>query len=157
MDTKSGILIVLSLVIVGGLVYMGYKAWPPVASTAPAQSEATLQVVDTVVGTGVEAVPGDSVSVHYTGTLTDGTKFDSSLDRGAPFEFVVGSGMVIQGWEQGIPGMKVGGKRHLVIPPSMGYGAQQMGSIPANSTLVFDVELMGVKKAAKASSVPASK
>ncbi|MFH1263938.1 MAG: FKBP-type peptidyl-prolyl cis-trans isomerase [Pseudomonadota bacterium] len=104
-----------------------------------------LQIKDLNVGKGAAATAGKRVSVHYTGTLTNGTKFDSSLDRGTPFEFTLGAGEVIQGWDKGVAGMKVGGKRHLVIPPSLGYGANAVGTIPANSTLVFDVELLGVK------------
>ncbi len=104
-----------------------------------------LQSTDEVVGTGDEAVAGKSVSVNYLGTLTDGTKFDSSYDRNQPFEFKLGGGQVIQGWDQGVAGMKVGGKRKLVIPASLGYGAQANGSIPANSTLVFEIELLAVK------------
>ena len=100
---------------------------------------------DLVVGDGKMADPGLTVSVHYTGWLTDGTKFDSSLDRGEPLEFKLGAGMVIKGWDEGVAGMKVGGKRQLRIPPDLGYGAGGMGAaIPPNSTLVFDVELLGV-------------
>jgi FKBP-type peptidyl-prolyl cis-trans isomerase len=104
-----------------------------------------LQSTDEVVGTGDEAVVGKTVSVNYLGTLTDGTKFDSSYDRNQPFEFKLGGGQVIQGWDQGVAGMKVGGKRKLVIPASLGYGASANGSIPANSTLVFEIELLAVK------------
>jgi peptidylprolyl isomerase len=112
----------------------------------PMTKEVTaLQIKDLTVGRGAEATAGKRVSVHYTGTLTNGTKFDSSLDRGTPFEFTLGAGEVIQGWDKGVAGMKVGGKRHLIIPPSLGYGASPVGSIPANSTLVFDVELLGIK------------
>jgi FKBP-type peptidyl-prolyl cis-trans isomerase len=105
----------------------------------------SLGMEDSVVGTGAEAVAGKKVSVHYTGTLTDGTKFDSSVDRGQPFTFTLGQGEVIQGWDQGVAGMKVGGKRKLTIPPSLGYGSTANGPIPANSTLLFDVELLGVE------------
>ncbi len=104
-----------------------------------------LKKEDLVVGTGAEAKNGDVISVHYVGTLLDGTKFDSSRDRGTPFEFALGAGKVIQGWDQGVLGMKVGGKRKLTIPPSLGYGSFAQGKIPANSTLVFEVELLGVK------------
>jgi peptidylprolyl isomerase len=104
-----------------------------------------LQWRDDQAGTGTEATRGKTVSVHYTGTLTDGTKFDSSRDRGQPFEFPLGAGRVIQGWDEGVAGMKVGGRRTLVIPPDLGYGARPVGPIPANSTLVFDVELLGVR------------
>lgn len=105
----------------------------------------SLVIQDEVIGTGAEATNGSLVSVHYTGTLTNGQKFDSSRDRGVPFEFVLGNGSVIPGWEQGIMGMKVGGKRVLIIPPQLAYGAQAIGNIiPANSTLVFEVELVAV-------------
>ena len=103
-----------------------------------------LQMEDVVVGEGPEAKAGDTVSVHYTGKLTDGTQFDSSVGR-APFDFQLGAGMVIKGWDQGVAGMKVGGKRKLTIPPELGYGARGFpGAIPPNSTLVFDVELLKV-------------
>lgn len=105
-----------------------------------------LKIEDLVVGTGEEAVVGKNISVHYTGTLTDGTKFDSSKDRNMPFEFTLGVGQVIQGWDQGFKGMKVGGKRKLTIPASMGYGSQGAGGvIPPNATLIFEVELLDVK------------
>lgn len=103
-----------------------------------------MTITDTVVGTGEEAVPGKIITVHYVGTLKDGTKFDSSIDRGAPFRFILGAGQVIQGWEQGFAGMKVGGKRKLVIPAELAYGDRAIGSIPAGSTLFFDVELLVV-------------
>ena len=112
-----------------------------------------LQMVDTKVGTGAEAVAGRVVSVHYTGWLFDaskgdkrGDKFDSSKDRNEPFEFPLGGGQVISGWDKGFAGMKVGGTRVLTIPPDMGYGARGAGGvIPPNATLVFEVELLGVK------------
>ncbi len=105
-----------------------------------------LIIEDTLVGSGAEAVSGTQVTVHYTGTLTDGSKFDSSLDRNQPFTFVLGGGQVIRGWDEGFAGMKIGGKRRLTIPPEMGYGARGFPPvIPANSTLIFEVELLGVK------------
>jgi FKBP-type peptidyl-prolyl cis-trans isomerase len=104
-----------------------------------------LQIQDEVVGTGMEAVAGKSVTVNYVGTLTDGTTFDSSYSRNQPFTFNLGAGEVIQGWDQGVVGMKVGGKRKLTIPASLGYGAQAVGSIPPNSTLIFEVELLKVE------------
>jgi FKBP-type peptidyl-prolyl cis-trans isomerase len=104
-----------------------------------------LQIEDIEVGSGQEAQVGSTVSVHYTGTLTDGTKFDSSLDRGEPFSFTIGSGQVISGWELGVKGMKVGGKRKLTIPPELGYKDREVGSIPANSTLLFEIELLSVE------------
>jgi FKBP-type peptidyl-prolyl cis-trans isomerase len=107
-----------------------------------------LVVEDVVVGTGEEAVAGKTVSVHYTGKLTNGTVFDSSIPRGEPFKFVLGAGMVIKGWDQGVAGMKVGGKRKLTIPAPLAYGNQEVGGgkIPAGSTLVFDVELLAVER-----------
>jgi peptidylprolyl isomerase len=104
-----------------------------------------LQMQDEIVGTGQEVKSGDTVTVNYLGTLTNGTKFDSSYDRNQPFTTQIGVGQVIKGWDEGIVGMKVGGKRKLIIPPSLGYGAQTAGSIPPNSTLVFEVELVSVK------------
>ena len=107
---------------------------------------AELQIEALKEGTGEPAKAGDKVSVHYTGTLEDGTKFDSSVDRGAPFPFTLGAGEVIQGWEKGVLGMKVGEKRKLVIPPALGYGSYANGPIPANSTLIFEVELISINK-----------
>lgn len=105
-----------------------------------------LVIEEIKVGTGAEAKAGQTVSVHYTGWLTNGTKFDSSVDRGQTFQFPLGAGRVIKGWDEGVAGMKVGGKRKLTIPPALGYGANGAGAvIPPNATLVFDVELLGVK------------
>ena len=112
-------------------------------ATAPTGG-GTLVIEDLVVGTGATAAVGDTVNVHYVGTLTNGTKFDSSYDRGQTFAFQIGAGRVSAGWDQGVPGMKVGGKRRLTIPPSLAYGNQAVGSIPPNSTLVFDVELVSI-------------
>ncbi|HZH99283.1 MAG TPA: FKBP-type peptidyl-prolyl cis-trans isomerase [Fimbriimonadaceae bacterium] len=106
---------------------------------------AELLVEDLVIGEGEEATPGKNVSVHYTGTLEDGTQFDSSVNRG-PFDFPLGAGRVIKGWDQGVAGMRVGGKRRLTIPPDLGYGARGAGGvIPPNATLFFEVELLGVR------------
>ena len=120
------------------------------ASSASAAKSVTLpggtQYVDEVVGTGPEAKAGQQVTVHYTGKLTNGTKFDSSKDHGQPFKFRLGGGQVIKGWDNGVAGMKVGGKRKLTIPPEEGYGASGAGgAIPPNATLVFDVELLGIQ------------
>jgi peptidylprolyl isomerase len=105
-----------------------------------------IEVVELAPGTGAVATSGKHVYVHYTGTLTDGTKFDSSRDRGQPIDFVLGTGAVIKGWDQGIEGMKVGQRRRLTIPPALAYGERGYpGAIPPNATLVFDVELMDVK------------
>jgi len=105
-----------------------------------------LTYVDQVIGTGDLAVAGKTTTVHYTGWLENGKKFDSSVDRGQPFSFPLGAGQVIKGWDEGVEGMKVGGKRKLTIPASLGYGARGAGGvIPPNATLVFDVELLGVR------------
>ncbi len=106
-----------------------------------------LMIEDLTEGSGQTATAGDNVLVHYTGWLTDGSKFDSSLDRGQPFSFQLGAGRVIAGWDQGVAGMKVGGSRRLTIPPELAYGDRAVGGglIPANSTLVFEVELLGIE------------
>jgi len=105
-----------------------------------------LIIEELTVGNGATAAAGQSVSVHYTGWLTDGTKFDSSVDRNDPFEFNLGRGQVIAGWDQGVAGMQVGGKRKLTIPPALGYGERGAGGvIPPNATLVFEVELLGIR------------
>ena len=106
---------------------------------------AELQIEDIQVGEGDIATVGQQVRVHYTGWLTNGTKFDSSVDRGQPFVFPLGAGRVIRGWDEGVAGMAVGGKRKLTIPPELGYGARGAGGvIPPNATLVFEVELLGL-------------
>lgn len=110
-------------------------------------TNAGLEITDVKVGTGAEAVAGKEITVHYVGTLDDGTKFDSSRDRGTPFTFDLGVGQVIQGWDQGFAGMKVGGVRKLVIPAALAYGDRATGSIPAGSTLHFEVELLAVEDA----------
>jgi peptidylprolyl isomerase len=108
-------------------------------------TDSGLQYRDIVEGTGAMPQPGQRVTVHYTGTLEDGTQFDSSRDRGRPFSFKVGVGQVIKGWDEGVGSMRVGGRRQLVIPPDLGYGARGAGGvIPPNATLIFDVELLRI-------------
>ena len=138
--------------LIGSLAVLLAAALGPAAckkSSAPASTTTPegLVVEDVKVGDGALATPGKMVSVHYTGRLTNGSKFDSSYDRGQPIEFPLGAGKVIKGWDMGIQGMKVGGKRKLTIPPDLAYGSQGTpgGPIPPNATLVFDVELTGVQ------------
>lgn len=155
--TQTGIAIALALVVVAiffifpGLSPFGQPAEVTTqpTTTMPTENTDQLQVTDEVVGTGAEAVAGDSVTVNYIGSLTDGTVFDASANRGTTgFTFSLGAGQVIQGWDKGIVGMKEGGKRKLVIPAALAYGSQAVGNvIPANSTLVFEVELLKVEKA----------
>ncbi len=118
----------------------------------PGGTLTTFERIDTVPGTGAEAVSGSKVTVHYTGWIYDnrtetkhGKTFDSSVSRGEPFTFALGAGQVIRGWDEGVAGMQVGGKRTLMIPPDYGYGDRRVGQIPAGSSLVFDVELLDVK------------
>lgn len=146
---------ILAAVVLAGAIWYGEKNKPePIATGDSAGSGQTnniktpmdgLKIEDVTVGVGAEAVAGKTVVVHYTGTLTDGTKFDSSVDRGTPFSFVLGVGQVIRGWDEGVAGMKVGGERKLTIAPELAYGAQAVGPIPPNSTLLFTVKLLEVK------------
>lgn len=143
---------------VGYVAYLGFTGTPAslplisnnktvATSTLDMINENQMQRVDIVIGTGIEAIAGKKVTVEYTGTLTDGKKFDSSKDHGQPFSFTLGAGQVIKGWDEGVIGMKVGGKRTLVIPPELAYGAGGTpdGSIPANATLTFQIELLKVE------------
>lgn len=114
------------------------------SSAAPVDTTG-LKIEDLVEGTGQEAKKGDLVTIHYKGTLENGTVFDSSYDKGQPFQTPIGQGSVIKGWDEGVPGMKVGGKRRLTIPPQLAYGERGQGSIPPNATLIFELELVEVR------------
>ncbi len=149
LDTKEWIAVVIAIAVVGFFFLFGpallalFKKSNTMQNT-PSQPQ--LLAKDEIVGTGDVAESGMRVTVHYTGRFVDGKVFDSSVTRGEPFQFILGSGQVIQGWDRGIVGMKVGGKRLLSIPPELGYGSQDYGPIPANSTLIFEIELLKVQK-----------
>jgi len=163
--TATGIAVALAVLVAFGLLVFGPGMFGPSISESnqdillpntmsqpenqsapiPAELPNELTATDEVVGTGAEAQAGSTVSVRYTGMLPDGSVFDTTANRGnEPFTFVLGQGSVIQGWDQGLIGMKEGGKRRLIIPPAMGYGSQGVGPIPPNATLIFDVELLSV-------------
>ncbi len=120
---------------------------PPAVSGEPIETGSGLKYIEIEAGTEDSPEPGETVVVHYTGWLEDGTKFDSSVDRGAPFSFPIGTGRVIAGWDEGLATMQVGGKRRLIIPPELAYGETGAGNglIPPNATLIFDVELLAVR------------
>ena len=148
---KSACLIAIVMFVAAALFAQGSSKKPDNSSPTKVTGDGTktadgLQYWDIKVGTGDVAQKGHHVSVHYTGWLTTGKKFDSSVDAGKPFDFRLGNGDVIKGWDEGVAGMKVGGKRQLRIPPALAYGAAGYPPvIPANSTLIFDVQLMGVQ------------
>ncbi len=147
---RSITLAALALVTGLGVVVAAAPSTPAFAQAKPMTTASGLQIIDTTVGTGAQPAPGQTAVVHYTGWLytngMKGKKFDSSVDRNEPFEFPVGRGRVIKGWDEGVGSMKVGGKRTLIIPPSLGYGASGAGGvIPPNAVLMFDVELLAVK------------
>ncbi|MCH7998263.1 MAG: FKBP-type peptidyl-prolyl cis-trans isomerase [Chloroflexi bacterium] len=130
---------------IGATVTIPDEGPPPVADE-PTFTETGLGIIDIETGTGETPEAGQTLAVHYTGWLSDGTKFDSSLDRGTPFELALGEGQVIAGWDEGLATMKVGGKRRLVIPPELAYGEAGSPSIPPNSELTFDIELLEIKE-----------
>jgi peptidylprolyl isomerase len=134
---------VLMLVVIVGMLVVG-MVLSAEGQTLTSPSGVTVEILKP--GTGPTPNPGQKVTVHYTGTLADGTKFDSSRDRGQPFSFVIGAGQVIKGWDEGLAMLKVGTRAKLTIPPQLGYGARGAGNvIPPNATLIFDVELLGVQ------------
>jgi peptidylprolyl isomerase len=139
----------LPLILLAAAAFPGPRPAPGAAppKPKPITTASGLKYEEVKIGTGPAAKKGDTVAVHYTGRLTDGKKFDSSLDRGQPIEFQLGQGMVIKGWDEGIAGMKKGGKRKLVIPAKLGYGDRGTpgGPIPPGATLIFDVELVAIK------------
>ena len=139
--------LILAGVVILVIVAVGFSIFRSTKINQIKTLESGLQIQDEVVGTGAAAVAGEMVTVNYTGTLADGKKFDSSYDHGEPFSFILGAGQVIRGWDEGVAGMKVGGKRKLTIPPELGYGNQNVGNglIPPNSTLIFEVELLNAK------------
>jgi len=156
-NLKIGIAVAVALVVI--IIFFFFNPFTSVP-TNPGQvtnisstGTTTLVVQDETVGTGDTAEPGDLVTVNYTGKLQDGTVFDTSVGK-APFQFTLGQGQVIPGWDQGLVGMKVGGKRLLIIPPNLGYGSQAVGPIPANATLTFEVELLKVTPPSNAAPNP---
>jgi len=148
MDRNLAILLVVAIIIIAlaGVYYFFINKNQNSQNQMENKTlENGLQIIDEVVGAGAEAKAGDIVIVNYAGNLENGVKFDSSYDRNQPFSFVLGAGSVIQGWDIGVAGMKIGGKRKLVIPPALGYGSKDYGPIPASSTLIFEIELLGVQ------------
>lgn len=135
-----GVSVLVVLALIAGGIY-----WATTRNAGNGNGVTELQMEDLVIGEGTEAAAGDQITVHYTGWLEDGTKFDSSVDRGQPFTFILGAGNVIEGWDQGVAGMREGGKRRLTIPSDLGYGPQgNPPVIPPNATLIFEVELLEV-------------
>src|SRR3989344_8152792 len=152
LNKNQWIAVVVSLVFLTYLLFIGPimnllnpSSTNELDTQAPQTGVVTQEIV---IGDGSLAVAGDTITVHYVGTLLDGKVFDSSLDRNTPFSFTLGIGQVIRGWDEGLSGMRVGGKRLLVIAPDYGYGEQEVGTIPPNSTLTFEVELLDVEKPA---------
>lgn len=147
---KITVVVIASLAIAGVLLAGLFFVFGGRGSSAPSaggeiSTPTGLRYIDEVVGTGDSPKPGQNVTVHYTGTLTDGTKFDSSVDKGQPYTFRIGTGVVIKGWDEGIMTMKVGAKRRLTVPPNLAYGAGGRPGIPPNATLIFEVQLLGVQ------------
>jgi len=137
--------VVIVALLAAGAAFLFVPGLPGGGAGAEVTTASGLRYTDLAVGNGPSPRPGQTAVVHYTGTLLNGTKFDSSRDRGQPYSFALGTGSVIKGWDEGVATMKVGGRRKLVVPPALGYGATGQGTIPPNATLVFDVELLDVK------------
>ena len=151
LDTKEWVAVTVGIFVVGFFFIFGQTLISLFTSNKTASQTAMTQtpeikIQDTLIGGGDIAETGDRVTVNYTGKFTDGRVFDSSLSRNEPFQFVLGSGQVIEGWDEGLVGMRVGGKRTVTVPSELGYGANDYGPIPGGSTLVFDIELLKVEK-----------
>ncbi len=147
LETKEWVAVVIGICVVGFFFLFGqyFISLFTNETTEVTQTEPQVSIEETVVGTGDVATAGNRIVVHYTGRFVDGTVFDSSVARREPFQFVLGVGQVIQGWDRGLEGMRVGGKRILSIPPELGYGMADYGPIPGGSTLIFEVELLKVE------------
>lgn len=144
--TQTIVLVAVAALIAAGLIYFLTRGKGNNANSSNEVTTASgLRYIDQKEGDGPTPKAGQTVIVNYTGTLENGAKFDSSYDKGRPLTFVIGRGAVIKGWDEGLMTMKVGGKRRLIVPPKLGYGAVSQPNIPANSTLIFDVEMIGVK------------
>ncbi len=158
LSVKEWLAIVISVGVIGFFFVFGqyfiqfFKTGSFVMNTQPVEPQLSSQ--DPIVGTGDMAEPGTRVTVSYVGHFQDGTVFDSSVARNEPFQFMLGAGQVIKGWDQGIVGMRVGGTRILTVPPSLGYGTQTYYSIPGNSTLIFEVQLLKVEQLSTATGTP---
>jgi peptidylprolyl isomerase/FKBP-type peptidyl-prolyl cis-trans isomerase FkpA len=148
LEKKEGIAVAVAIFVIGFFFVFGPGLISIFNSSQSniTMNQTQLGIKDVIVGVGDEAVTGSRVVVHYTGRFPDGKIFDSSLNRGEPFQFVLGNGQVIEGWDKGIVGMRVGGKRILTVPPELGYGSADYGPIPGGSTLIFEVDLLRVDK-----------
>ena len=149
LDTKEWIAVIVSVFVVGFFFVFGNTLVSFFTENAGQNSMSAVPEVliqEVLIGQGEEAMSGDRVTVHYIGHFIDGEIFDSSVERNEPFQFVLGVGSVIQGWDEGIAGMKVGGKRIISIPPELGYGTNDYGPIPGGSTLIFEIELLKVER-----------
>jgi FKBP-type peptidyl-prolyl cis-trans isomerase FkpA len=145
--TKAIVFVVIAAMAIAAVLFIALRSGGSGGSSRSGEvtTPSGLRYIDEVIGTGDNPKPGQNVTVHYTGTLETGTKFDSSVDRGQPYTFPIGTGVVVMGWDEGIMTMKVGGKRRLIIPADLGYGAAgRPPKIPPNSTLLFEVELLGI-------------